>query len=440
MEPDMTLKELREKQQKLVADARAKLEEIKDDTTAERAKEIETEYDAMMAEYDRLDARATREEGLAKRQSNLDAADERRPLGEDRVAPGAGGEQRGENEETAEQRAAAYRKAFVSYLRYGKEGLSADERKVLAKRIDAVRSLVGDAEARAQGISTGAIGAALVAEGFMSELVKSLKMWGPMLDPGVTRRLNTATGASIPWPTMDDTSNEGALIAENTQVSLAEITFGTKVLDAFKYTSGVVLVASELLQDQAIDTEAIVRDAMAERVARIANRHATVGTGSGQPNGIVTASSLGKTAAGATALNFDEIIDLEHSVDPSYRGAPTCRFMFHDETLKAIRKLKDGEGRYIWQPADLKAGLASNIDGYPFSINQAMEPLNASATGKKTVLFGDFNKYVVRMVLQFAIRRLEERYADYDQTGFIGFTRLDGELLDAAAVKHLIQA
>lgn len=271
----------------------------------------------------------------------------------------------------------------------------------------------------------------------MAELVKSLKAWGPMLDPGVTRMINTATGNSITMPTMDDTNNEGALIAENTQVTLAEISFGTKMLDAFKYTSGVVLVSSELLQDSAIDVEAIVRDAMSERIARIGNRHLTVGTGAGQPDGIVTASAFGKTAASQTAITFDEVIDLEHSVDPAYRAAPGARFMFNDATLKVIRKLKDGEGRYIWQPADMKAGLSSNIDGYSYSINQAMA---VPATGAKTIVFGDFQKYAVRMVLQFAIRRLVERYADYDQTGFIGFTRLDGELLDAAAVKHLIQA
>lgn len=429
----MTLKELREKQQKLVADARAKLDEIKDDTTPERAREIETEYDAIMAEYDRLDARAKREEELQRRQSaldaSLDAADERRPLGEDRAALAAG-EQRGRQEQTPEQRAALHRAAFVSYLRSG-NGATQEERALLRAMEAEARTFVG------QGVGTAGIGGALVPEGFMAELVKALKAWGPMLDPGVTRMMVTGSGNSIPWPTMDDTSNTGALIAENTQVSLAEVTFGTKVLDAFKYTSGVVLVSSELLQDSALDVESIVRDAMSERVARIGNTHLTTGTGSGQPNGIVNASTLGKTAAAQQAVTFDEIIDLEHSVDPAYRSDPSCRFMFNDGTLKAIRKLKDGEGRYLWQPADMKAGIPSNIDGYAYSVNQAMA---AMTTGNKTILFGAFNRYVVRMVKQFAVRRLVERYADYDQTGFIGFTRLDGELLDTAAVKHLIQA
>jgi HK97 family phage major capsid protein len=234
---------------------------------------------------------------------------------------------------------------------------------------------------------------------------------------------------------MDDTSNEGALIAENTQVALAEISFGTKNLEAYKYTSGVVLVASELLQDSAVDVEAVVRNAMAERVARIGNKHATVGDGASKPHGVVTAAGAGATAASATAITFDDLIELEHSVDPAYRTDPSCRFMFDDATLKAIRKLKDGQNNYIWQPADARAGSPPTILNYPYSVNQAMASIG---TGNRSVVFGAFNRYVVRMVNEFSIRRLVERYADYDQTGFIGFTRLDGELLDANAVKALI--
>lgn len=430
----MELKEIREKQQKLVADARSKLEEIKDDTPEARAKEIESEYDKIMADYDRLEERAKREEKLQERASSLEAsltaADDRRPGVEDRSAPAAGGQPQ-EQAQTEAQQTEEYRNAFRSFLRYGMSGLSQDQRSILKKYESEVRTFVG------QGVGTAGIGGALVPEGFMAELVVALKAWGPMLDPGVTRRLDTATGNSIPWPTMDDTSNEGALIAENTQVALAEIEFGTKVLDAFKYTSGVVLVASELLQDSALNVEEIVRNAMAERIGRIGNRHLTVGTGNSQPNGIVTASSAGKTAAAQAAFTFDEIIALEHSVDPAYRADPSCRFMFNDATLQAIRKLKDGEGRYIWQPADMKAGIPSNIDGYAYVVNQAMA---SPAQGTKPIVFGAMNRYVVRMVKQFAIRRLVERYADYDQTGFIGFTRLDGELLDTAAVKHLAMA
>ncbi|MET4687410.1 phage major capsid protein [Sinorhizobium fredii] len=410
----MKISELREKQQKLVSDARALLADIKDDTAEARVAELESQHDAAMAEYDRLEARIKREEALETRERDLNAADDRRPTGEDRSVQG------GRQENVDEVRAAAFR----SYLRHGLEDMPAEQRKIVR-------------EMRAQAVGTDSKGGYLVPEGFMAELVKSLKAWGPMLDPGVTRVLTTTAGNSIPWPTMDDTSNEGSLIGENTQVTESEVAFGTKTLEAYKYTSGVVLVSAELLQDAAIDVEGTVRSAMAERIGRIGNRHLTVGTGSSQPNGIVTAATAVTGVAAAAAITFDNLIDLFHAVDPAYRDDPSARWMFNDGTLKALRKIKDVEDRYVWQPADVRTGAPATILEKPYSINQAVAAIGAS---NKSVVFGAFNRYVVRMVREFAIRRLVERYADYDQTGFIGFTRLDGELLDAAAVKTLQHA
>lgn len=411
----MKISELREKQQKLVSDARALLADIKDDTAEARVAELESQHDAAMAEYDRLEARIRREEALEARERDLNAADDRRPNGEDRSVQGS------RQENADEARAAAFR----SYLRHGLEDMPAEERKIVR-------------EMRAQAVGTDSKGGYLVPEGFMAELVKSLKAWGPMLDPGVTRVLTTTAGNSIPWPTMDDTSNEGSLIGENTQVTETEVAFGTKTLEAYKYTSGVVLVSAELLQDSAIDVEGTVRSAMAERIGRIGNRHLTVGTGSSQPNGIVTAATAVTGVAAAAALTFDDMIELFHAVDPAYRDDPSVRFMFNDGTLKSLRKIKDTvTGNYIWQPADVRTGAPATILDKPYSINQAMAAIGAS---NKSVAFGAFNRYVVRMVREFAIRRLVERYADYDQTGFIGFTRLDGELLDAGAVKVLQHA
>lgn len=407
--------ELREKQQKLVSDARALLADIKDDTAEARVAELESQHDTAMAEYDRLEARIKREEALEARERDLNAADDRRPNGEDRSVQG------GRQENADEARAAAFR----SYLRHGLEDMPAEERKIVR-------------EMRAQAVGTDSKGGYLVPEGFMAELVKSLKAWGPMLDPGVTRVLTTTAGNSIPWPTMDDTSNEGSLIGENTQVTETEVAFGTKTLEAYKYTSGVVLVSAELLQDSAIDVEGTVRSAMAERIGRIGNRHLTVGDGSAKPNGIVTAATAVTGVAAAAALTFDDMIELFHAVDPAYRDDPSVRFMFNDGTLKALRKIKDTvTGNYIWQPADVRTGAPATILDKPYSINQAMAAIGAS---NKSVAFGAFNRYVVRMVREFAIRRLVERYADYDQTGFIGFTRLDGELLDAGAVRVLQHA
>jgi len=407
------VKELREKQAKLVADARVKIEEITDKTDEARAKEIETEYDAMMAEYDRLEGRAKKLEELAAREAAIDEPDPRRPNGENRaVNP--------EAEKTAETRK---EEAFRSYLRTGTEGMDPELRKVLK-------------EMRAQSTSDSA-GGYTIPQGFSNELIVSLKAWGPMLDPGITRQIVTSTGNQIDWPTMDDTANQAYRLSENTQVtgSDGDLTFGNKVLDAYKYATGAILVSAELMQDSAFDVEALVREAMATRLGRKVNSDLTLGDGTGDPNGIVVASTKGYDATMADAISFDDMIELQHSVDPAYRMAPNVRWMFNDTTLKRLRKLKDGELNYIWQPADVRTGAPASILGHGYSINQAMASV---ADSQKSVLFGDFSKYIVRRVREFSVRRLVERYADYDQVGFIGFARYDGDLMDTAAVKHLL--
>jgi HK97 family phage major capsid protein len=182
--------------------------------------------------------------------------------------------------------------------------------------------------------------------------------------------------------------------------------------------------------------EPLLTDLFGERLGRTANEVLTTGTGSGQPNGIVTAASTGLTAASATAITSDELIDLFHSVDPAYRASPKCRWMFNDSTLAAIRKLKDGQGNYLWQMGDVRTGEPDMFLGKAYSVNQAMADI---ATGNSSVLFGDLSRYVVRKVRGFQVMTLRERYAENFQVGMVGFKRFDGELLNTSAVKKLVQ-
>src|SRR3546814_4061482 len=192
--------------------------------------------------------------------------------------------------------------AFDEYLR---RGLTAVD--------DADRALLR--EHRAQSTTDGA-GGYTIPTGFVADLIKSLKAWGPMLDPGITRELVTASGNQIEMPALNDTSNVGVRLAENTAAtSEGDLVFTQKLLDASKYSSGPILVPSELLQDSALPFEQIVRDAMAERIARKVNLDLTTGDGTCDPNGIVTASTLGKTTAAVAAFTFDELMDLVHSID-----------------------------------------------------------------------------------------------------------------------------
>ena len=135
------------------------------------------------------------------------------------------------------------------------------------------------------------------------------------------------------------------------------------------------------------------------------------------------------------AITFDEIIDLEHSVDPAYRSSPRAAFMMNDSVLQAVRKLKDGQGNYLWQNGNVQAGVPGTINGRPFYINQAMA---SQATGARVMLFGDFSKYFVRKVGAPVIGVMRERF--WPDLGIAGLIRFDGELSDAAAVKHLRNA
>lgn len=411
----MSTTELRAQQHALLVDAEQVRSEITSETPADRVTELEARFDMIMAEHDGLNERIEREERMENAREEHERREEearsKRPRGDRREVKGAAPSD--VTEETA----------FRAYLQRGAGGLTVEERALLVP------------ETRAQS-TTNAAGGYTIPTVLMKELVKSMAAWGPMLDPGVTRELITAGGEVMYVPTVNDTANVGVRLAENTTAtSEGDVVFGQKQLDAYKYSSGPILVSSELLQDSAFDMAAILNELMGERIARKVNTDLTTGDGAGDPNGIVTASSLGKTAASNAAITADELIDLYHSIDPAYRSAPSCRFMFKDSTLQAIRKLKDAENRYLIDGLRDGAGVI-NIAGIsvPYSINQAVA---AIATTAKTVLFGDFNKYIVRRLREFVVRRSDELYLTSDQSVFVGFARFDGELLDTSAVKHL---
>lgn len=291
------------------------------------------------------------------------------------------------------------------------------------------------AEARSLSAIAASGGQTTIADGFVSSLEVALLQYGGIRQ--VADVMRTETGAPLPWPTANDTSNEGELIGENTAQNDADPTFGSVVFQAFKFSSKFIKVPYELLEDSAFNMAQILGAMIGERLGRIGNRKFTVGTGANEPKGIVTAAVLGKTAAGAAAITSDELLDLERSIDPAYRN-DDCAFMMHDNTMLLIRKLKDLEGRYVWQEG-MKAGDPDRLNGYRVSINQHMAQVTNSA---KSVLFGQMKKFKVRDVNSVRLRRLVERFADTDQEGFIGFMRSDSNLLDAGTnpVKYLQQA
>lgn len=416
------IKQLREDQARIATEARAKLDEIKDDTPQERAEEINRQFDAAMADHDKIGERIEREEKLEQIQRSINEADERRPEGN--------GEARGSDEVVAPE----YRQAFHSYLRAqgNVASLSTEERAVLNQGYEQV-------EARAQVAGTDSAGGYTVPTELRNILIETMAMHGPMYDDNICTTITTTGGGAIDMPTVDDTA--GTIGTHSEGVTLTDdggkdITLGKKTLNAFEFDTEWVRVSKALADDSIFAMESLVGRLLGKRMGRRANSELTVGSGSSAPNGIVTASSLGHTAAGTSAITADEIIDLVHSVDPAYRSAPKVRFMFNDSTLKAIRKLKDGDGNYLWQLGNIQAGVPGSILGYNYSVNQAMDTLGAA---KKVMLFGDLGEYYVRKVGAPLIGAIQDKDF-WPGFGVAGYIRFDGELGDTAAVKHLITA
>lgn len=284
---------------------------------------------------------------------------------------------------------------------------------------------------------TAGSGGETIPEGFVNNWEMALLEFGGVRQ--VATIIRTASGNDLPWPTTDDTGNTGRLLAEATAVTETDITTSSLVLNAYKYSSDLVKVSAELLEDSAFDIPSELGRMLGTRIGRITNTHFTTGDGSAKPNGIVTASALGKTTAAAGAITADEVIDLFHSVDPAYRNQPGAGWMFHDNVLAVIRKLKGSDNNYLWQPG-LQAGEPPLLLGKPYTINQDMQSTVVTAT--KTMIFGNLRKYIIRDVAGFRLRRLVERYADADQEGFVAFSRHDGDELDAGTnpIKHMLQA
>jgi HK97 family phage major capsid protein len=381
--------------------------EGRDLTAEEREK-----YDRAESDLDRLGADIERQERHEGRAAQLERVDR----------TGVVPPQRG-NAEDADKR---YGAAFGAWVRSigGTSDLEADDRLVLRNRG------LDQQELRALGVGTNTAGGYAVPAGFRNELIAQMAAFGGMLD--LAQVIRTDSGGTLPWPTMNDTGNKGRILAENTVMTQTDVVFGQANLDAYMYSSDLVLVSFQLLNDSAVDVEAVLRGVLAERIGRIWNEHFVTGTGTSQPDGIVTGAPIGKTGAAGqvTAITFDDVLDLVHSVDPAYRG--NARFLLSDAALKMVRRLKDADGRPLWEPS-IQAGEAQSLLGYPVSINQAVPAPAASA---KSVLFGDIRAaYVIRIVNDVTLIRFNERYADALQVGFSAFARADGTLQQAAAVR-----
>lgn len=321
------------------------------------------------------------------------------------------------------------RQVFGKWLRGGDSALNAQDWAIVRNTMST---------------TTNSEGGFTVAQDWATTVLDALKSYGGMR--AVSTVIQTSGVGQLNYPTSDGTAEVGEIIGENTTATGADIVFGTKSLVAYKYSSKIVAVPFELLQDSNVDIEAFVRQRLATRLGRITNTHFTTGTGSSQPTGIITAATTGVTAANSTsqvtAVTYDSLVQLQHSVDPSYREGGNCRFMFNDNTLMKIRQIKDENGRPIFVPGyetNNPGGAPDRLLGAEIVINQDMANMAASA---KSIAYGDFSYYVIRDVMQMEMFRFtDSAYTKLGQVGFLAWMRCGGNLIDVGgAVKLFVNA
>ena len=198
----------------------------------------------------------------------------------------------------------------------------------------------------------------------------------------------------------------------------------------------MIKVSEELLADSVFDLEAYISKEFARRIGAREEESFFNGDGKGKPLGILAAAGgaeVGVTAASATAITADEVIDLFYSLKAPYRK--NAVWVLNDATVKQIRKLKDTTGQYLWQPS-LVAGTPDTILGRPVKTSAFMP---TAAAGAKTIAFGDFKYYWIADRQGRTFKKLSELYAANGQVGFMGTQRVDGKLILPEAIKVLQQ-
>ncbi len=365
------------------------------ENTKEWGSDHQGNYDTKMGEIEALKAQVDRMEKVRELQADT-KIEEQIAENKARKVRGAGGE------------------IFDRWLRGGDKALTAQDW----------------ADVRAtMSTTTTTEGGYTVPTEVSSSIIDVLKAYGGVREAASV--ISTTGGNDINFPTSDGTSEVGELIGQNTTATAADPTFGVVTLSTYKFSSKVVAVPFELLQDSNADIEGFIARRLGERLGRVTNTYFTTGTGTAQPKGVVTAAASGKVGTTGQTLTVisDDLIDLVHSVDPAYRNS-SCKFMMNDSSLKVLRKLKDSAGRPIFLPGydGLGGAMGDSLLGYNIVINQDVAVMAANA---KSILFGDFSRYTIRDVMGMTLFRFEDSaYVKLGQIGFLAWMRTGGTLTD----------
>lgn len=403
----MKLHEMQQKRNTIAADMRALHDKIGENPWTE---EQRTEWSNAKSELKKLDEAIAREEDL-------------RSLDEDEVRTRENEQRNKLNKDNPgtpkdEQRAAV----FDSFIRRGLGDLSAEELQVMR-------------EMRAMGEGQADKGGYTVPVQMMNQIIESMKAYGGIAS--IAQVMYTSNGQEIDWPTSDGTAEEGELIGENTAASELDTSFGSVSVGAKKLSSKIIRVSNELLQDSAINMEAFLANRIGERIGRTESRLIVQGTGTGtplQPKGLQASVTNTVVSGGATTFTWQDMNKLKHAIDPAYRRGPKFSWAFNDNTLELIEEMVDAQNRPLWLPS-VAGGTPATVLQVPYVIDQAISDIGV---GSQFIYCGDFSRFLIRRVRYMALKRLVERYAEFDQVGFLAFYRFDTLLEDNSAIKALI--
>ena len=400
--------DLRAQRAQLVADARKLIggDKVSDEDNAK--------FDAMMGEVERFDAQITRTEKAERLEA--ETAFHRQEV---RAETGVS---------TDEQAAKVGREGRVlaAWATGRVRNLTDADRAVFAQRTADDNRF----QNAGQATTPDSAGGYTIPPAFVQELLIAMKAYGGVR--AVARTIQTDRGQDIRQPTLNDTTRRAVIIGENQPTPDGNpLAFGTTTLKAWMWRAPPITMSFEIEQDSGINMEQTIRDCLSESFARAQADSFTLGSGMNEPQGVVTGAVVGKVgiAGQAASVTLDDLLDLQHAPDPSVRQNGV--YMLNDDAVRTLRKLKDGNGRFLWDD-----GLASvsgtpggsTLLGKPVVINQQMPVM---AAGAKSILFGDFSSYVVRDVMALRLIKLTELYALNGQTAIVGFFRGDGRYVAA---------
>ena len=349
---------------------------------------METEVVALGKEIDRLERQAAIDAELAKPTSS--------PI-TNKPAVNDGDEKTG-------RAAAEYKKAFWNAMR---------TKTPLTEVLNAL------------SIGTDSEGGYLAPDEFERTLIKALE------DENIIRSIAHVITSSSGDKKIPVVASNGAAswVDEGAAIPESDDTFGQVNLGAHKLAT-LLKISEELLNDSAFNMEQYTAKEFGRRIGRAEEEAFISGSGTGRPTGFLSTAQVGVTTAGAAIL-LDEVIDLYHSLREPYRR--NAVFVLNDLTIKAIRKLKDNTGQYLWQPSVI-VGAPDTILGRPIKTSSYMPTIDPT---HKVIAFGDFSYYWIADRQGRTFRRLNELYAANGQVGFLGSQRVDGKLLLPEAIKVL---